>query len=1112
MTVTPLNIRSTYSLLQSTIRPQQLVAAAKQRGYEAISITDRNVLYAAVEFYNEARQQGIRPIIGLELAISLNDISDNQVEVTVIAQNQTGYQNLMQLSTLRMTGGHDLTEAQLLQYLDGCAVIVHPTGVVLDAQGIPEVAHFLQQLKQRTSTGFLGINLNLDNTRRTVLQDLSDRYQLGLIADERVDYIDSDQYFATQVLRAIHDGRQIKSPQIAAKQQGDNYLRPANEITAAYQQAGLQTAVENNERLVQSANFSIKFQQPVLPHFPISDGLTTAEYLRKLCVAGLQKRPLAPHHTVDQYRQRLNHELRVIHQMGFDDYFLIVWDIMAFAHRTKITTGPGRGSAAGSLVAYALAITDVDPLQYGLLFERFLNPERAQMPDIDLDIPDNRRQEVLEYVHQRYGHERVAQIITFGTLASRQVVRDVGRVFALPKYQTEALVDPLRQLSRHRSISLPEAVKQSQPLRNLMNDDAVNKLLIEVAEQLEGLPRHYSTHAAGVVLSATPLKQIVPLQNGNDEAGMMMTQFPKEVVESVGLLKMDFLGLRNLSIMDKALHLIHQDQPGFEVTKVPLDDKATIDLFRQGLTDGIFQFESAGIRQTLVELSPDSFEDIVAVNALYRPGPMENIPHFIARKHGREPVQLPDQSLEPILGPTYGILVYQEQVMQVASRMAGFTLGQADLLRRAMSKKKRATMESMRTRFIKGAVNHGYTPQLAEQVFNYIDQFANYGFNRSHAVAYSKMAFEMAYLKCHFPTEFFTALMSIEPNTDKERLHIADAKRFGVKVVAPNINLSQADFTMVDSRIVMGLSLIKGMRRDFIQAILKERASGPFTSLPDFVQRMGERWQKQSLIEPLIYSGAFDGLGYNRAEMIDGLPGLFAGNEFSFQSQSLQPVMARRQEYSLTYRLLKEKEYLGVYLSGHPVSQYRAVRERLQTQRVIDIHPQQTVRALVMINQVRQINTKKTHQPMAFAEVSDESGSIDTTIFPRQYQRFVDELQPGAVVLITGKSEQRNYQTQVIADQIVPVAKLQKPHSNSATRRWVVRIVKGQSADELLQVLKKIIQDHHGNTPVVVFDEVQQRAKMLPADQWLADDEKVHVALNQIFGSSNVVLQQIKGK
>lgn len=1107
--VVPLNIHSTYSLLDSTVRPAELVRSAKERGYSAIALTDNDVLYGAVDFYNNAREVGIRPIIGVQFAIALNDVQRQNIQVTVIAQDQIGYEHLMQLSTIRMTTGEELTLQTMGPLLDHCSVIVHPTSLVLDTQANPEIAEFLSQLSnQLPGQTFLGINLSLDETARQVLQDIGQRYQVPLIADERVEYLDADQYFATQVLRAIRDGRQMSTPINAAKTTGSHFLKTASELTHDYQQAGLEEAMLNNERLVAASTFEIQFQTPVLPQFPLPKGTTTADYLRQLCITGLKKRQLAPGTNIQDYQKRLNRELKIIHEMGFDDYFLIVWDIMAFAHRSKITTGPGRGSAAGSLVAYALAITDVDPLKYGLLFERFLNPERAQMPDIDLDIPDNRRQEVLEYVHQKYGHERVAQIITFGTLAARQVVRDVGRVFGVPKYQVEQLVDSLRALSRHRSVTLQEAVQQSQPLRNLMLDDEVNRLVIDVARQLEGLPRHYSTHAAGVVLSATPLNKIVPLQKGNDEAGLLMTQFPKEIVETVGLLKMDFLGLRNLSIMDQTMQLIHRHHPDFEITKVPLNDPQTIQLFRSGLTDGIFQFESSGIRQTLTQLAPDNFEDIVAVNALYRPGPMDNIPHFIARKHGQEPIQLPDPSLQPILGPTYGILVYQEQVMQVASQMAGFSLGQADLLRRAMSKKKVATMESMRTKFINGAVQNGYTKPLAEQVFNYIDQFANYGFNRSHAVAYSKMAYEMAFLKCHFTTEFFTALLSIEPNMEKQRRHIVDAKQFGVQIKAPNINLSTADFTMQEGAIIMGFTMIKGMRRDFIQAIIQERQRGPFTGLPNFVQRLGERWHKPAMIEPLIYAGAFDGLGYNRAEMITGLNGLFAGNEFAFQSADLQPVMARRKEYPLTYRLLKEKEFLGVYLSGHPVSQYQAVRQSQHTQRVVDLKAQQRVKVLAMVNQVRQINTKKTHQPMAFLNVSDETGSVDVTVFPSQYQRFVNLLKSSAIILIEGTVEMRNDRLQIIANQIISADQL-KPKSQFVDRRWVIRIVKGQSTSTLLKTLKDKSQELRGNVPVVIYDEVANQATTLSQAEWLADGDATQQLLNRIFGSSNVVLQKI---
>lgn len=1107
MSVTPLDVTSTYSLLQSTIRPRDLVKAARQRGYSAIALTDENVLYGAVDFYNAAEQAGIRPIIGLKLQLTFAELDERKTTVTVIAKNQQGYMELMQLSTQRMTSKVELTVQDLLKQIDNCAIIIKPTMAILTAHRDPTIQKLLSWFGNQSGDIFMGINLVLDPTERQVLKDLSLQNGLRLIADEPVEYLEANQYFPTQVLRAIGDGRQIDSPLRTAHNDGQHYLRDAQDLTVAYERAGLADAVQNNEALVQKSSFKIHFQKPVLPKFSVPEGMNTAQYLRQLCISGLQKRHLAPNTTIKQYRDRLERELTVIHQMGFDDYFLIVWDIMAFAHRKQITTGPGRGSAAGSLVAYALAITDVDPLEYGLLFERFLNPERAQMPDIDLDIPDNRRQEVLEYVHQRYGHERVAQIITFGTLAARQVVRDVGRVFGVPKYQVEQIIDTLRVLSRHRSVTLAEAIQQSQSLRNLMADDPINKLVIEVAQKLEGLPRHYSTHAAGVVLSATPLKKIVPLQPGNDEAGLLMTQFPKEIVESVGLLKMDFLGLRNLSIMDRALGIIHQTMPDFNITKVPLNDHKTIQLFKQGLTDGIFQFESTGIRQTLQQLTPDSFEDIVAVNALYRPGPMQNIPHFIARKHGQEPIQLPDQSLQPILGPTYGILVYQEQVMQVASRMAGFSLGQADLLRRAMSKKKQATMESMRQRFISGAVKNGYNQSIAEQVFNYIDQFANYGFNRSHAVAYSKMAYEMAYLKCHFTTAFFTALLAIEPNMDKVRLHLADAKRFGVRIIGPNINQSQTEYSLQNGQIVMGFSMIKGMRRDFTQAIIEERKAGHFKNLPDFVQRMGEKWQKTALIEPLIYAGAFDQLGYNRAEMIEGLAGVFAGNEFSFQSADLQPIMKRRQEYPLTYRLQKEQEYLGMYLSGHPVTQYQQVRQQQHTQRIIDLKPGSSVKLLVLLNQIRQINTKKTHQPMAFATASDETGSMNITIFPRQYQRFVNALKPTTIVMIEGSVEQRNERLQVIANQVIPVERLLKNQHQVSHERWVIRISDNSSVKELLPKMLDLTKNLHGNTPVVIYNVAAQRATTLPRQQWVGQQEEVRDILNKVFGSNNVVLQ-----
>lgn len=1106
MSLVPLMVTTTYSLLQSTITPQKLAQTAKERGYQAVGIADKNVLYAAVDFYHAANAADIHPLIGMHARLTMGT---NEYSLLLYARNLDGYRQLMRLSTKLMTNDQDnfLDPATLKALSSALDVIVLPDTALL-ATTPRAVVNDLEQLHAfLTDRFYLGIHLSLSQAEQNVVRQLAAQVHVSLVATPNVNYLNRDDYFANQVLQSIGRGQKITDPVQVSQAQGQDFLPTEQDIEQQYQAAGLQEAVANTQKIADECQLELQFKSPVLPVFPVPQGQNRQQYLHDLCIAGLRKRQPALGVKVADYQKRLEYELGIIHQMGFDDYFLIVWDVMHFIHRTGITTGPGRGSAAGSLVAYALAITDVDPLQYHLLFERFLNPERAQMPDIDLDIPDNRRQEVLQYVHQRYGHDHVAQIITFGTLAARQVVRDVGRVFGLPDYRLEQVADILRSFGPGKQ-QLADVVKQSQPLQNLMADDPLNRLLIQVAEKLEGLPRHYSTHAAGVVLSAKPLLDVVPLQRGNDPASLLMTQFEKGTVEALGLLKMDFLGLRNLSIMDDALKIVHQTHPDFDITKISLADQPTLALFQQAKTDGIFQFESAGIRRTLKELTPTNFEDIVAVNALYRPGPIENIPSFLARRHGQERVQLPDQSLAPILGPTYGILVYQEQVMQVASVMAGFTMGQADLLRRAMSKKKQDTMASMRQRFMKGALANGYSQAVAEQVFAYIDRFANYGFNRSHAVAYSKMAFEMAYLKAHFTAAFYTALLSIEPNFDKERQHFAAARELGVKILPPNINQSQAAFSLVNKRIITGFTMIKGMRRDFMAAIVAGRKDGPYQSLADFINRLDPRFQNAKLIAPLIYVGAFDGLGYNRAEMIDGLDGLLESSEFSFQSADLQPVMEQRNEFPLSYRLAKEREYLGLYLSGHPVSQYAALRSQLHALKVSQLKPQERVTVILMVNRVRRINTKRTHEPMAFVTGSDESGAIEVTIFP-QYLRQCDQfLKAQAILVFTGNTELHNGRLQLLARSCVPVEQVLQQNTVHQ-QRWVIRLADHELLTKGQEFLRQVAKDQAGDIPVVLFDVKSQRATRLSDKYNLQANAVVQQTLIHYFGNDNVVLQAL---
>ncbi|NDO56978.1 DNA polymerase III subunit alpha [Lactobacillus reuteri] len=1111
MDFTPLDVKSSYSLLKSPTRISDLVTTAKERGYKALALTDENVLYGAVEFYNAAKKAGIKPIFGLRLVVALNETDGTKLDLVFLAKNQRGYQHLMDLSTLQQTRKDKkvpLTVAQISPLLDDLFIIIPPQSTVFSVLAQPtSILTELANLGNDDSV-LLGVNSRLDDVQIDTLQQLSKQLFLPLVGTSPVDYLNANDLFASRVLQAIDAGVELKDPTIEAGRRGQHYLHSKEQVVQDYKAKGLSAAAQKTVEVATLCNVELRFRAPVLPHFKNQAGISSQQYLRSLCIQGLKKRRVAPGKTIQQYQERLAMELKVIHEMGFDDYFLIVWDVMNFAHQQKITTDPGRGSAAGSLVAYALAITEVDPLQYDLLFERFLNPERAQMPDIDLDIPDNRRDEVLQYVHQKYGHQRVAQIITFGTLAAKQVVRDVSRVFNLPRYDMQRLIDAL---PHGLHVTLKDALKESQQLKNLLDDNPKFRLLIQVAQQLEGLPRHYSIHAAGIVLSEQPLHEVVPLQNGSD--GLLMTQFAKDTVEALGLLKMDFLGLKNLSIMDNTLQMIRQEDPAFDLQKINFNDPLTLQLFQRGKTEGIFQFESSGIRNVLVNLHPTNFEDIVAVNALYRPGPMENIPHFTARKAGKEKIAYPAPSLEKILGPTYGILVYQEQVMQLASVMAGFTLGEADLLRRAMSKKKKATMEDMRTKFIAGATEHGYSAQVAHQVFEYIDRFANYGFNRSHAVAYSMMAFEMAYLKVHYPAAFFTALMNAETNIEKLKRHVGDAKQFGVKISGPRINISESSFLLHDGTVYFGFSAIKGVRRDFVAAILKKRQeNGKFTDLRNFITRIPERWQKQELIEPLIYSGAFDNMGYNRAEMIDALPKLISGIELfagfaNFDDPTLQTAIDQRNEFPLLTRLTKENEYLGVYLSGHPVTQYYQLGQQLHATKIADLYPNSEATIIVLTNHVKTIYTKREHREMAFVNGTDETGAVDITVFPKQYQQFKEQLETNKILIVRGRVEYREGRgLQLVANQLQDVKKVQQERPS---QRWVLRILPSLDTEMVHRELNNIFNEYHGSIPVLLFYPANDKKILLDQKRWLKNSQKAKKALVAVLGQENVVLQQL---
>ncbi|NLR08558.1 MULTISPECIES: DNA polymerase III subunit alpha [Lactobacillaceae] len=1110
--IVPLQVMSTYSLLQSTNRIPELVQTAKDRGYTALALTDKNVMYGEVAFYNACQAAGIKSILGLTLTTQAVGEATQPTELLFLARDFTGYQQLMLLSTAYQVAGEPVDLSQQTANLTHLNVVapldseIHQLLEIGDAPAAARVVRQLQQWAPQQVT--VGVSPDLSADIRQQLQQLQATTQVPLVGVTPVDYLNREDHFAVTVLRAIDAGAVIDDLPAAQATLGTHWLRPAAEETERFAHAGLTAAVAATERVAATCDVTLRFQQPQLPQFPTPNRQASQDYLRQLCLKGLQQRLAANGVTDSQpYQQRLERELGVIHRMGFDDYFLIVWDVMNFAHRAHIQTGPGRGSAAGSLVAYVLAITEVDPLAYNLLFERFLNEERAQMPDIDLDIPDDKREQVLTYVHDKYGHSRVAQIITFGTLAAKAALRDVGRVLGMAPYQ---MSDWSAAIPNQLHITLAAAYQQSQKLRNLVADSDQNKLLYETASKLEGLPRNYSTHAAGIVLSQGALTDLVPLQPG---AGtLLMTQYPKDTVEAVGLLKMDFLGLRNLSILANALALVKkQTGQSLDINAVDLNDAATLKLFAQGETNGVFQFESSGIKRVLRQLRPDSFELVAAVNALYRPGPMENIDTFIKRKDGKERVTYAAEALKPILGPTYGVLVYQEQVMQVASTMGGFTLGEADLLRRAMSKKKKQTMDAMQKKFVSGAQQLGYATETAQQVFAYMDRFANYGFNRSHAVAYSKLAFQLAYLKAHYPGPFYAALLNSVINVPvKTKLYLTEAKRHGVTILPPDINQSSAYFNLRDGAIIFGLSSIKGVRRDFLRELLADRHEhGPYRDLHQFLQRIDGKYRKADLLNALVYAGAFDHFGYNRAELIAALPEFLSSVELSGDNvelfAALAPKVTRKPDFDLMTKLTQEEAVLGAYLSGHPVAQFQRLAQRLHAVTISDLTVNSRVTVVVYVTRIRTIRTKRG-EPMAFITGGDETADVSITVFPNQYRLASEWLKTDQVIVVRGKVEQQRG-LQIVADRLDLAESLQPTPTESAGQRWFIRVDAEHDQRPVAQQLAQLLRSHAGTVPVIVYQPQTDQKRLLPKTQWLPADPQLKGTLERLMGVGNVVYE-----
>lgn len=1006
---------SSFTLLESPTKVKDLAENAKKKGYSALALTDVNITYGLVNFYKAAKETGIKPLLGMQLRINGLVDQANKYDLIVIAKDDQGYKNILRLSSavnlLTENGEKEnvLELEELKKYL-GHLVIITPSNIhselkMLQANNPKMGANYIRTLKDSVPTSssiYLGVYADQGQQEYiNYLRSLATQFELLLTAVEDGQYLNRNEQFLRRTLQAIKSNTHLENVEQLAKQAGSHYLKNSEELQVNYRKFGIEDALENAEKIGQICSAQITFQDPQLPKFKQNKFPTSKEYLHSLAQNGLAKRFKG--RIPEKYQARLDYELKVINEMGFDDYFLIVWDVMNFAHSVHITTGPGRGSAAGSLVSYALRITEVDPLEYNLLFERFLNPARQQMPDIDLDIPDNRRDEVIKYMFEKYGMNHAAQILTFGTLAAKQVLKDVCRVFGLNKVETYRWLDAIPHVKG--KITLAEAYQKSKELQLLVNTNAFSKILFATAEHLENLPRHYSIHAAGLVITDDSLAEIVGLQAG--PLGIPVTQQTKLNVESLGLLKIDFLGLRNLTILGNIISALKLEGVEIDPNQIPLNDQETLALFQRGDTDAVFQFESDGIKRVLEQLHPDSFEDIVAVNALYRPGPMNNIGHFINRKHGKEKVQYPDPSLKKILGPTYGVLVYQEQVMQTAQVLAGFSLGEADLLRRAMSKKNADVIQKEREKFIQGAVKLGRRKEIAEQVYDYIAQFANYGFNRSHAVAYSKIAFWLAYFKVHYPGAFYLSLLNSNiGNRNKIAQYLMQAQEAGIKTLPPDIENSKADFSLENGKILVGLKAVRGLRSDLLKQILEIKR--PIKSMTDFLWKIDNNLLSADAIASLIKAGAFDRLAPNRNELLKINKDLvesvkMAGSNLSL-FETLEPKIEEEKMPTAAEKSAMEVEAMGFSTGINPIIAVQKYARKYNAKRLQAFENNEQGIAVGKLMKIKQITTKKGDN-MAFAVFNDSSGDKDFTIFPQVWEKVGENLKIGEIYLLQVKTQ-----------------------------------------------------------------------------------------------------------
>ena len=1149
---THLHLHTEYSLLDGACRIEGLMQRVKALGQTAVAITDHGVMYGCVDFYKAAKKAGVKPIIGCEVYVATRTRFDkvNRIDgsnhLVLLCKNETGYKNLIKMVSAGFTEGfynkprvdHELLEEyhEGLICLSACLAGEIPQALLAgDYEKAKNLARYYEDLFGKGNY-YIEIQDHRLDEQRTVLPllvRLSRETGIPLVATNDAHYLEKEDSRMQHILICIQTNKTVNDDDVLEFGTDEFYVKSTDEMYELF--SAWPEACENTNRIAEMCSFDFEFGVTKLPYFVAPDGMDNKEYFVKLCRDGLLRRYGAD--VPEDIRARLDYEISIIDRMGYINYYLIVFDFINYAKSQGIPVGPGRGSGAGSLAAYCVGITNIDPIKYNLLFERFLNPERVSMPDFDIDFCYERRQEVIDYVIRKYGADHVAQIVTFGTMAARAAIRDVGRVLDMP-YGT---VDGIAKLvPMEPKMTLTKALSISRELKARYDADPQVKELIDMSLKLEGMPRHASTHAAGVVITREAADEYVPLAT-ND--GNPVTQFTMTTIEELGLLKMDFLGLRTLTVIDDAEKMIRKREPGFSMDAVPYDDQRVYAMLNAGETEGVFQMESGGMTQAVMGLQSKSLEDIIAIISLYRPGPMESIPTYIANRHNPGNVKYKTPQLEHILDVTNGCIVYQEQVMQICRELAGFSYGQADLVRRAMNKKKHDVMEKERQHFVHGntepghecagCVANGISETVANAIFDDMSSFASYAFNKAHAAAYAVVAYQTAYLKRHYPREFMAALLtSVLDNTGKVIEYTAECQRMGIRVLPPDINASDAGFTVEGKDIRFGLLALKNVGRNLIATVVRERSGTPYRSLYDFCKRLHGTEINRRAVESMIKSGAFDNLEAKRRSMMDGVEGILKSVESEARrnldgqidlfgaldgeqesGRNVYKLPDSGEEYPYDILLQMEKEVSGLYLSGHPLDHYRPVIEKVSTCRISELvgenahaYDEQNVTLVCTVVRTKTINTKAGGM-MAFITVEDLSGSMEVLAFPKVLLAASEAVHDNAVVVIKGRvSYKEDEPSKLIADSIVDVERYEpdKIKTDIKSTKNGLWLKLSSMRSESFEETKNLLQIFEGNFPVYMYFEDTKQRMLAPKSLWCTQSDLLVSELERVLGAGNV--------